>query len=134
MWGEGMLEVDRDSRMGELTTFTVTDARMPGMSAEELVSFKEMLSAEIPKHTAPLSIDWIAAPYYTTTNCATSSCALAAMKNLTAITSPQRPAYANQVPTIILDGDAATPYSPQSRVMHEMGHIADFLAGPSAGS
>lgn len=28
VWGEGMLEVDRDSRMGELTTFTVTDARM----------------------------------------------------------------------------------------------------------
>ncbi len=80
-----------------------------------------------------LAFEKTAAPYYTTTNCATSSCALAAMKNLTAITSPQRPAYANQVPTIILDGNAATPYSPQTRVMHEMGHIADFLSGPNAG-
>ncbi|MEO8591465.1 MAG: hypothetical protein ABI432_18940 [Flavobacteriales bacterium] len=59
VWGQGVLEVDRDSRMGELKSFTVTDARMPGMSAEELTRFKEMLSTEIPKRTAPISIDWI---------------------------------------------------------------------------
>lgn len=59
LWGNGVLRVDRDSRMGELTAFTVTDVRMAGMNEEELTRFKEMLSTEIPKHSAPLAIDWI---------------------------------------------------------------------------
>ncbi len=59
IWGQGTLEVDRGSRMGKLTSFNVTDARMPGLETAELNRFKETLSAEIPKHTAPIAIDWI---------------------------------------------------------------------------
>lgn len=43
------------------------------------------------------------------------------------------PAYAEQKPTIIIDQSAGTPYNPQERIMHEMGHIADFVAGPNQG-
>ncbi|MBK6543463.1 MAG: hypothetical protein IPG10_19745 [Flavobacteriales bacterium] len=47
IWGQGTLEVDRGSRMGKLTSFNVTDARMPGLETAELNRFKETLSAEI---------------------------------------------------------------------------------------
>jgi hypothetical protein len=37
------------------------------------------------------------------------------------------PAWANANKTIVLDADAA--FNPQERVMHEMGHIADYVSG-----
>lgn len=59
LWGEGVLAVDRVSRMGDLVAFTVTDLRIPGVEGAELTAFKDMLSAEIPQRTAPIAIDWI---------------------------------------------------------------------------
>ena len=35
--------------------------------------------------------------------------------------------------TVVLDGNAATPYAPLARTMHELGHIADFVSGPNQG-
>jgi hypothetical protein len=66
----------------------------------------------------------------TDTFCQASSCARPSMKN---VDPPSRPNWAEKKLTIVLDGDAATPYKPQSRMMHEMGHIADFVSGPQAG-
>lgn len=60
IWGNGVLEVDRDDRMGKLTTFKVTDARFPGLTDPDEVSrLKEMLSTEIPQHSALIPIDWL---------------------------------------------------------------------------
>ncbi|MBK9421446.1 MAG: hypothetical protein IPN44_10415 [Flavobacteriales bacterium] len=62
IWGNGDLEVDRNNRMGKLTTFKVTDARFPGITdMDELSGIKEMLSTEIPAHAAPIPIDWLVA-------------------------------------------------------------------------
>ena len=62
IWGDGDLEVDRDNRMGKLTTFHVTDARFPGITdLDELAGIKDMLSREIPLHAAPIPIDWLVA-------------------------------------------------------------------------
>ena len=58
IWGEGTLEVDRDSRMATLSMLNVTDARFPSLTdPERLAEVKAFLSAEIPKHVAPFSID-----------------------------------------------------------------------------
>ncbi|MCY0994094.1 hypothetical protein OV203_43600 [Nannocystis sp. ILAH1] len=66
----------------------------------------------------------------TDSTCQGTSCARPWMKN---IDPPTRPNWAEKKLTIVLDGVAATPYKPQSRMMHEMGHIADFVSGPQAG-
>jgi hypothetical protein len=47
--------------------------------------------------------------------------------------SSGRPVWANQRLTLVLDSTAATPFDPQERVMHEMGHVADFVSAPSQG-
>lgn len=60
IWGNGVLEVDRDARMGKLATFKVTDARFPQLTdAAEVTRLKDMLSTEIPQHSALISIDWL---------------------------------------------------------------------------
>lgn len=62
IWGNGTLAVDRNNRMGTLTNFKVTDARFPGISdAGEIAGIKEMLSAGITAHAAPVPIDWLVA-------------------------------------------------------------------------
>lgn len=62
MWANGFLEVDRDSRMGVLKQFTVTDVRFPSVADTAKVRrFKEYLTTEIPKRLAPVSIDLIVA-------------------------------------------------------------------------
>lgn len=62
IWASGFLEVDRTTRMGQLKQFAVTDVRFPSVSDTAKVRrFKEFLTAEIPKHTAPVSIDLIVA-------------------------------------------------------------------------
>jgi hypothetical protein len=62
IWGGGELEIDRSSRMGQLSSFKVTDARFPGITdMAELDRIKNMLSTEIPAHAAPISIDWLVA-------------------------------------------------------------------------
>lgn len=61
---------------------------------------------------------------------ATGSCARPYFKNM----STGRPGWTSgQFMTIVLDGNAPTPFSPETRVMHEMGHVADFVSAPSAG-
>lgn len=58
VWGDGMLEMDRDNRRGRLVAFSVTDARFPGITDEgELLRLRTTLSAEVPKHTPQLSMD-----------------------------------------------------------------------------
>lgn len=45
-----------------------------------------------------------------------------------------RPGWtAGQLMTIVLDGNMPTPFNPETRVMHEMGHIADFVSAPNQG-
>lgn len=61
------------------------------------------------------------------TTCSTS-CARGWFKNM-----GNPPSYAEQKLTVILDGSAATPFSPQERTMHELGHIADWLSAPNQG-
>lgn len=62
IWGNGVLAVDRTDRMGTLQTFKVTDARFPGVTdVNELSRIKEMLSAGIVQHAAPIPIDWLVA-------------------------------------------------------------------------
>jgi hypothetical protein len=62
IWGNGILAVDRDNRMGKLTTFKVTDARFPGITdPNEISGIKDMLSAGIVQHAAPVPIDWLVA-------------------------------------------------------------------------
>lgn len=62
VWGNGVLAIDRSTRLGELTSFTVTDVRFPGVDdATEQERIKTMLGTELPKHTAPIAIDWLIA-------------------------------------------------------------------------
>lgn len=58
VWGNGVLAIDRTTRLGELSSFTVTDVRFPGVDdATEQDRIKKMLGSELPKHTAPIAID-----------------------------------------------------------------------------
>ncbi len=60
IWGEGVMEVDRTSRLGKLTRFTVSDARFPNLTdAAELAAIKQAISTELPVHCGPISIDWL---------------------------------------------------------------------------
>lgn len=62
IWGNGVLAVDRSNRMGTLTSFKVTDARFPGITdAAEVARLKDMLSAGILAHAAPVAMDWMVA-------------------------------------------------------------------------
>ena len=62
IWGNGVLAVDREDRLGKVTSFKVTDARFPGITkAEELARIKEALSEGIPENAAPIPIDWLVA-------------------------------------------------------------------------
>lgn len=54
-----------------------------------------------------------------------NSCALGYPVNVTA--SGARPPWADQRLTVVLDGDASTPYWPVERTTHELGHIGDFV-------
>lgn len=69
-------------------------------------------------------------PPVTTTTCQASSCAAGYFSKYNV---GNLPSWAEKKPTIVIDGYPATGFNPQSRMMHEMGHIADFLAGPSNG-
>ena len=66
----------------------------------------------------------------TSTDCQASSCAHGRFSKYNV---GNLPSWAEKKPTIVIDGWPTTAFNPQSRVMHEMGHIADFLAGPSNG-
>ena len=61
IWADGVMEVDRTSRLGQLTAFIVTDARFPDLDQQELEQLKAMLTREIPGHTRPIPIDWLVA-------------------------------------------------------------------------
>lgn len=62
VWGDGVLDLDRSTRLGKLTQFTVTDIRFPGIEEEgEKQRLSTMLSEGILAHTAPIPIDWLIA-------------------------------------------------------------------------
>ena len=60
IWGDAVMEVDRGSRLGRLTSFTVTDARFPGVTdVAQLEQLKRSISDRLPKQAGPISIDWL---------------------------------------------------------------------------
>jgi hypothetical protein len=62
IWGHGVLEMDRVTRLGKLSSFTVVDARFPDMDdTDELLRLRHMLSEEIPRHAGTISLDWLVA-------------------------------------------------------------------------
>lgn len=62
VWGDGVLELDRSTRLGKLTQFTVTDIRFPGIDeAGEKQRLSTLLSEGILANTAPIPIDWLIA-------------------------------------------------------------------------
>ena len=61
VWGEGQLAVDRATRMGTLTRFTVSEARFPDPIGSNSPDLLAMLSREIPRHAPPIAIDWLLA-------------------------------------------------------------------------
>jgi hypothetical protein len=62
IWMNGFLEVDRDTRMGTLTELKVTDIRFPSLTDTTAIQqWKDYLSAEIPRHAQPISVDRIIA-------------------------------------------------------------------------
>jgi hypothetical protein len=62
LWGDGVLELDRGSRLGRLVKFTVTDLRLPGVEdKQELERARTALSTAIPTHAPPISMDWLVA-------------------------------------------------------------------------
>lgn len=65
----------------------------------------------------------------TNVNCAKNSCAFPYLYS----DAPERPLFAEKRLTLVLDGYGATPYTPM-KIMHEMGHLADFISGPLVGA
>lgn len=62
IWMNGFLEVDRETRMGTLTQLEVTDIRVPNLTdTARILMWKSYLSAEIPEHAQPISIDRVIA-------------------------------------------------------------------------
>jgi hypothetical protein len=62
VWATGFLEVDRDTRMGELIMLNVTDAKFPTIEDEaKVLALRQLLSEEIPKYTQPIYIDRLVA-------------------------------------------------------------------------
>ncbi len=61
IWGDGVLEFDRGSRLGKLVRFTVTDARFPDMEEAERGRIATLISGEMPRHAPPIAIDWLVA-------------------------------------------------------------------------
>jgi len=62
LWGDGVLEVDRDSRLGSLIRFEVDDVRFPGITGKaEIDALRNTLTEAIPRHAPPISIDWLVA-------------------------------------------------------------------------
>lgn len=58
--GEGLLEMDRGSRLAALSKFTVTDAKFPGITdAAEVDQLKSLLSTGIATNAGPISLDWL---------------------------------------------------------------------------
>lgn len=62
IWGNGVLAVDRTTRMGELTSFKVTDIRFPGITAaDEQNRIKTLLADGITAQAPTIDIDWLVA-------------------------------------------------------------------------
>ncbi|MDQ3100878.1 MAG: hypothetical protein M3R08_05800, partial [Bacteroidota bacterium] len=60
IWGDGALEMDRNSRLGRITRFDVDDARFPGVDDKtELAAIRTGLSSAIPESAPPISLDWL---------------------------------------------------------------------------
>ena len=57
VWMSARVATDRDTRMVEILDVTVTAARFPNATEEQLGSFSELLQREIPKWDLSLSLD-----------------------------------------------------------------------------
>lgn len=58
--GEGLLEMDRSSRLASLTKFTVSEAKFPGITDQaEIDALREDLSTGITANAGPISLDWL---------------------------------------------------------------------------
>ncbi len=62
VWGTGVLAIDRTTRLGQLTRFTVTDARFPGMDDPgEQARISTLIGTALPEQAPPIPIDWLVA-------------------------------------------------------------------------
>lgn len=61
VWGDGLMAVDRTTRLATLVSLEVSDVHFPDPVGREAVRIGVMLSREIPRNTQPFSIDWLIA-------------------------------------------------------------------------
>ncbi len=61
VWGEGLMAVDRSTRLATLVSLEVSDVHFPDPVGREAVRIGVMLSREIPRRTQPFAIDWLIA-------------------------------------------------------------------------
>jgi hypothetical protein len=61
LWGDGLLEMDRSTRLGKLIKFTVTDVRFPDTKSDGTAELKTLLSEAIVANAPPISMDWLVA-------------------------------------------------------------------------
>jgi hypothetical protein len=89
IWTNGLLEVDRDTRMGVLTMLTVTDAKFPTIEDEAKVNaLRDLLASEIPKHAQPIHVDRL----------------IASLEDR----EQRRPAFRHEAPKIFVEQEYAT--------------------------
>jgi hypothetical protein len=98
--------------------------RMFGKMLESTRMLQNLVNVDILAFEAPSN-----GPVTTSVTCAKSSCAYIARFS----DAPERPAWAEKRLTLVLDGFGSTPYTPM-KIMHELGHLADFSAGPGTAS
>ena len=61
VWGEGLMVVDRSTRLGTLQRLEVSDVHFPQPLSAEADRIGAMLSREIPLRAKPFAIDWLVA-------------------------------------------------------------------------
>jgi hypothetical protein len=61
VWFEARLETDRAERTALITDLTVTDARFPNASADQIKSLSDFLESEIPDWNLPIEMDELVA-------------------------------------------------------------------------
>jgi hypothetical protein len=58
--GDGVLEIDRSTRQAMLVSFTIADARFPGMEdAAQLAALRGAVERGLVAHAGPIDLDWL---------------------------------------------------------------------------
>ncbi|MDX9751921.1 MAG: hypothetical protein RBT71_12635 [Flavobacteriales bacterium] len=61
IWADAVMEMDRTSRLGRMTSFTVTDTRFPALDEAGRAAFARTLSEQLPAQAPVLSLDHLVA-------------------------------------------------------------------------